>query len=199
MVQENPSSSAPGPPPLASPLSTDSHPRLCRQLNKQLPAKLDYMPFRKALADHCLHPVNPSSWSPTSLCSTKSLLLWLKMHLGVVNPPGPQGPWMWRISSPIPDRLNQNPHLTVTSRWDHTRVFLCLVLSCVQLFATPWTVALQAPLSMRFSRQEYWNGLPCPPPGDLSNPRVKPRSPALQVDSLPSEPPGKTPDDAYAY
>ena len=56
---------------------------------------------------------------------------------------------------------------------------------------TPQTVALQAPLSMGFSRQEYWSGLSCPPPGDLPNPGIKPRSPALQVDSLPTEPPGK--------
>ena len=59
------------------------------------------------------------------------------------------------------------------------------------VFATPWTTACQAPLSMEFSRPEYWSGLPCPPPGDLPNPRIKPRSPALQADSLPSEPPGK--------
>ena len=44
---------------------------------------------------------------------------------------------------------------------------------CVHLFATPWTIALQAPLSMRFSRQEYWSGLPCLPPGDLPNPGIK--------------------------
>ena len=64
-------------------------------------------------------------------------------------------------------------------------------LSRVQLFATPWTVAHQAPLSMGFSRQEYWSGLPFPSPGDLSDPGIKPRSPALQVDALTSEPPGK--------
>ena len=64
-------------------------------------------------------------------------------------------------------------------------------LSRVQLFATPWGVARQAPLSMGFSRQEYWSGLPCPPPGELPDPGIKPRSPALQADSLPSEPPGK--------
>ena len=52
-------------------------------------------------------------------------------------------------------------------------------LSCVQLFATPWTVAHQAPLSIRFSRQEYWSGLPCPPSGDLPNPGIKPKSLAL--------------------
>ena len=59
------------------------------------------------------------------------------------------------------------------------------------LFATPWTVAHQAPLSMEFSRQEYCSGLPFPSPGDLSNPGIKPGSPALQADSVPSEPPGK--------
>ena len=61
----------------------------------------------------------------------------------------------------------------------------------VRLFATLWTVAHQAPLSMEFSRQEYWSGLPLPSPGDLSDPGIKARSPALQADSLLSEPPGK--------
>ena len=56
------------------------------------------------------------------------------------------------------------------------------------LFATLWTVALQAPLSMGLSRQEYWSGLPLPPPGDLLDPEIKPTSPALQADSLPTEP-----------
>ena len=55
----------------------------------------------------------------------------------------------------------------------------------------PWTVARQAPLSMEFSREEYWNGLPCPPPEDLPNPGIELRSPILEADSLPSEPPGK--------
>ena len=57
--------------------------------------------------------------------------------------------------------------------------------------ATPWTAAYQAPLSMEFSRQKYWSGLPFPSPGDLPNPGIEPRSPALQANSLPSEPPGK--------
>ena len=64
-------------------------------------------------------------------------------------------------------------------------------LSCVQLFATPWTAANQAPPSMGFSRQEYWSGLPFPSPGDLPNPGIEPRSPTLQADALTSEPPGK--------
>ena len=63
--------------------------------------------------------------------------------------------------------------------------------SHVQLFATPWTVAHQAPLSMGLSRQEYWSGLPFPSPGDLPDPGIEPRSPALQTDTLLSEPPGK--------
>ena len=56
-------------------------------------------------------------------------------------------------------------------------------LSCVRLFVTPWTVACQAPLSMGFSRQEYWNGLLFPSPGHLPDPGIKPGSPAFQVDS----------------
>ena len=64
------------------------------------------------------------------------------------------------------------------------------LLSCVRLFAIPWTVACQAPSSVRFSRQEYWSGLPFPSPGDLPNPGIKPGSPALQADSLPCESPG---------
>ena len=58
------------------------------------------------------------------------------------------------------------------------------VLSCVQLFATPWTVAHQAPLSMEFSRLLYWSGLPFPPPEYLPDPGIKPGSPALQADFL---------------
>ena len=65
-------------------------------------------------------------------------------------------------------------------------------LSRVQLFVTPWTLAYQASLSMGFSRQEYWSGVPFPSPGDLPNPGIKPGSPALQADTLPSEPPGKS-------
>ena len=65
------------------------------------------------------------------------------------------------------------------------------LLSHVRLFVTPWTVAYQAPPSMEISRQEYWSGLPFPSPGDLPDPGIEPRSPTLQADALPSEPPGK--------
>ena len=73
------------------------------------------------------------------------------------------------------------------------KCFLC-VLSQVRLFVTPWTIARQAPLSMEFSRQEYWSGLPFPPPGDLPNPGIKPRSfasPALASRFFTTELPGK--------
>ena len=66
------------------------------------------------------------------------------------------------------------------------------VLSHVRVFANPWTLAYQAPLSMGFSRQQYWSGLPFPSPGNLPDPGIKPRSPALQTDALPPEPPGKS-------
>ena len=91
----------------------------------------------------------------------------------------PQFPWtllaeVWKVS-PVPLR------------------FACLLsrLSRVGLFATPWTVACRAPLSMGFSRQEYWNRLPRPPPGDLPDPGIEPASLGLQVDSSPAKPPGK--------
>ena len=64
------------------------------------------------------------------------------------------------------------------------------LLSHLQL-CEPWTVAHQAPLSMEFSRQEYWSGMPFPFPGDLPNPGIKPGPPVLQADPLLSEPPGK--------
>ena len=73
-------------------------------------------------------------------------------------------------------------------------VYILSRFSSVQLFATPWTVACQAPLSMEFFRQEYWSGLPCPPPGDLPDQGWNPRLLCvlhLQAGSLPLAPPGK--------
>ena len=64
-------------------------------------------------------------------------------------------------------------------------------LNCVQIFVNPWIVARQVPLSMEFSRQEHWGGLPFPSTRDLPGPRIEPRSLASQADSLPSEPLGK--------
>ena len=64
-------------------------------------------------------------------------------------------------------------------------------LSHVRLFATPWTVAYQAPPAVGFSKQGYWNGLLFPSPGDLPNPGIEPRSPTFQEDALQFEPPIK--------
>ena len=78
-------------------------------------------------------------------------------------------------------------------------------LSHVWLFVTLWTIAHQGPLSMGFTRQEYWSGLPFPSPGDLPDSGIEPQSPSLQTDSLPSEPPGnpvlliRVPDYSLLY
>ena len=64
-------------------------------------------------------------------------------------------------------------------------------ISVVSNSSIPGTVAHEAPLSMGFSRPEYWSGLPFPSPGDLPHPGIEPKSPALKANSLPSEPPGK--------
>ena len=72
------------------------------------------------------------------------------------------------------------------------------LLSCARLFAAPWTVAHQAPLSMEFSRQEYWSGLPFPSPGVLPHSGIEPASLALAGGFFTTEPPGK-PVYTYAY
>ena len=89
--------------------------------------------------------------------------------------------WSWGVWAPLP------------SASSFSRVFWLVVgggslvaQSCLTL-ATPWTVAGQAPLSVGFSRQEYWSGLPFPSPGNHPNPGIEPRSPVLQADSLSTE------------
>ena len=92
---------------------------------------------------------------------------------------------MFHNSSP---RLHHLPQIIPQN---HPTLLMFSHFSCVRLFSCdPMKCSLQGPLSMEFPRQEYWSGLPCPPPGDLANPGIKPSS-ALQVDSLPAEPPGK--------
>ena len=66
-----------------------------------------------------------------------------------------------------------------------------VLVSCVQLFEIPWTVAHKAPLSVVFSRQERWSGWPFPSPGDLPDPGIEPGSPTLKTDPLPPDQPGK--------
>ena len=91
-----------------------------------------------------------------------------------------------RLSSPCGELNSWFDRTTQSEKWR------CYSISRVQLFVTPWSVAQQAPLSMEFSRQEYWSGLPCPSPRDLLHPEIKPESPALHADSLPTQPPEKS-------
>ena len=86
--------------------------------------------------------------------------------------------------------------ISLKKKHSHKADYACAVkvkvksLSRVRLFVIPWTVAYQTPLSMGFSRQEYWSGLPFPSPGDLPDPGIEPGFPALEADALTSEPPG---------
>ena len=87
-------------------------------------------------------------------------------------------------------------HFAIYQKWaQHCKstMHACIrsYFSCARLFVTLWTIACQASLSMGFSRRECWNGLPCRLPGDLPDPGIKPVSPALQADSLLSDPWGK--------
>ena len=122
-------------------------------------------------SDHQMLLLNPQAWRNT---------VWFENHLCSVRPqqtglPAKLGPLFVYILSVI-------IVLEGTS--------LVLSRSVVSdSFVTPWTIARQVPLSMGFPRQESQSGLPCPSPGDLPNPGIKPESPAFQVDSLPSEPP----------
>ena len=83
----------------------------------------------------------------------------------------------------IIDRLEKKI-VSFFNRWMYKYSTIYLPTLCVSHFVTPWTVARQAPLSMEFSRQEYWSGLPFLSPGDLPDPGIKPGFPALQADSL---------------
>ena len=87
----------------------------------------------------------------------------------------------------------QKEHLLVKFTILKRRLHICCLVAklCPTFFVTPWTVALQFPLSVGFSRQEYWNALPFPSAGDRPHPRIEPRSPTSQADSLPSEVLGK--------
>ena len=96
---------------------------------------------------------------------------------------------LYLITSPADGLLDPASYLSVRAKLLHSHV---------QLFATPWAVAHQAILSMEFSRSEFWSGLPFPSSGDLSDPGIEPKSPALQGDSLPSEPLNNLIEDRYS-
>ena len=92
------------------------------------------------------------------------------------------------IENVFEEMINENfPNLKKETHIQVQKARVCMLVhfSRVQLFVILWTIVHQSPLSMGFSRHEYWSGLPCPPPGDLPDPKIKPESAALQVDSLP--------------
>ena len=97
--------------------------------------------------------------------------------------------WKQRKRPSTDERIKKMCYIRICAAWAES-------LSHGQFSMTPRGVPCQASPSMGFSRQEYWSGLPFPSPGGLPNPGIKPRSPALQADSLPSEPPGKS---IYVY
>ena len=110
--------------------------------------------------------------------------------------------WNGRIVSMVGFSLKELPDCFPKRLWPlHSSGFpLCYaqLLSLVQVFVISWIEACQAPLSLEFSRQEYWRGLPFPSPGDLRDPGIEPRSPALQADSLSFEPQG-SPQIYFCY
>ena len=114
------------------------------------------------------------------------------LGLGVAAPPSYLLSCEWSVLPHGPGTLPPNPHdQEQTSTAFNRRCCMqrCLVTQCVRLFATPWPVARQAPLSIGFFKQEYW--LPFPPPGDVPNPGIEPVSPALAGRFFTTELPGK--------
>ena len=101
---------------------------------------------------------------------------------------------LWKLSSATTSHIFiWDPGMHRIWGSDFTKKKVCVCCSVMSDSVTPWTVAHQAPLSIGFPGQEYWSGVPFPSPGDLPDPGIEPRSPVLQADSLPSEPPGKLP------
>ena len=116
-----------------------------------------------------------SSWAPSPYCSPP------RSPFPIKSPASSACVSPWTIHFQVLDKSPLSDHRRGSPSSN----------SHVWLLVTLWTIACQVPVSVGFSRQEYWSGLPFPSPGDLPDPGIKPRSPALQADSLPSEPSGK--------
>ena len=127
--------------------------------------------------------------SVLSLCSRARELQLLKPACPRTRAPQKEKPLQWEAHML---QLKRSPKMPQPEKSPNKKIKLNIKnmkvksFSRVRLFATPWTVAYQAPLSMGFSRQEYWSGVPLPSPGELPNPGTN--SPALQADTFPSEP-----------
>ena len=161
-----------------------SCPTLCDPMNRstpglpvhhQLPEFTQTHVHRVGDAIQLSHPLSSPSPPAPNLSQHQGLFQWVS--------PSHEVPKYWSFSFSM-SPSNEHPGL---------------ISSHAQLFATPWTAAHQAPLSMGFSRQGYWSGLPFPSPRDLPNPGIDPGSPALQADSLPSELKGKSDYDEVIF
>ena len=130
------------------------------------------------------HPFPHCSWRNKNTCLQPDSCEWYKDHLKDIMKIN------WKELSCLRTSWNRKKEWMNERKKEKS-------LSCVWLFATPWTVAHQAPPSMEFSRQEYWNGLLFPSPGDLPDPGIEPGSPTLQADILLSEPPGNPMKQKY--
>ena len=140
-------------------------------------------PFQGAFPDFCQDDLLqmgtvswffPSCFSQVLSISCREQSLWESTRSDMARCPSP---------TPSARTLHKTiPIILWKWKWN------CWSLSCIQLFVTPWTVAHQVPRSMESSRQEYWSGLPFPSPGDLPDPGIETGAPALQEDTLPSEP-----------
>ena len=131
-----------------------------------------------------LHVWASNPWTP--ICTALKTLSCLLVLVLISIPSLSISIWIFKIYL-ISMRLKPILDFFLQKKWSEVKS-----LSHVWLFVIPWTVAYQAPPSLGFSRQEYWSGLPFPSPGDLPNPGIKPGSPVLQADALPSEPSGKS-------
>ena len=135
---------------------------------------LHFNHLKYAIQWHLIH----SQWQ-LSLYSLCTIFITLKENLVLIKQPLHALPFLQTVEAT--NLFSAHAYVLVLSRFSHVR-----------LFATLWTVAHQAHPSMGISRQGYWSGLPCSPPGDLPNPGIEPRSPTSQADSLLSEPPRKS-------
>ena len=136
-----------------------------------------------------------SSWWSLLVKSWDLMILSQLGHLLETNStPKPASPITWKPCGTEKDEAEiRVMHLQTKEIPRYTNIYIWKwkLFSHVQLFVIPWTVPYQAPLSMEFSRPEYWSGYLFPSSGDFPNPGTKPRFPSLQVDSLPSELPVK--------
>ena len=139
----------------------------------------------------CSTLCDPMDCSPPGSSVHGILQAWILEWVAMTSSRGSSQPRDWTLvfcaagGFFIVEPPGKTLHIVWVSEWVSE-----VTKSCPTL-CTPWTVAYQAPQFMEFSRWEYWSGLPFPPPWDLPDPGTEPRSPALQVDTLLSEPPGK--------